>query len=70
MTTLNDEIAAFDGSKACLETEHLGKWVVFHSCELAGIYPTMEQAAADAVRRFGAGPYLIRQVGAYSISSA
>ena len=47
-----------------MERDHLGEWVVFHDEQCAGIYPTFEDAADDAIARFGAGPYLIREVGA------
>ena len=64
MTTVNDEIAAFESMRSDLEAEHLGEWVVIHEGKLAGVYRHMEEAAADAVQKFGRGPYLIRQVGA------
>jgi hypothetical protein len=64
MANVIEDIAAFDAMRPGLETEHLGEWVVFHERQLAGVYPTMEKAAEDAVRRFGRGPYLIRCVGA------
>jgi hypothetical protein len=35
---------------------------------LIGTYETFDQAARDAVRRFGRGPYLIRQVGSSPIT--
>ncbi len=68
MTTLSSQISAYKEMRAVLETDHFGKWVVFHSGELAGTYDTFEDAAEDAVRRFGRGPYLIRQVGAPPIT--
>jgi hypothetical protein len=61
--TVIEDIAAFDAMRSALESEHLGEWVVFHDRQLAGFYPTMERAAEEAVRRFGRGPYLIRQIG-------
>jgi hypothetical protein len=64
MVSVIQDIAAFDAMRSELESEHLGEWVVFHDRELVGFYPSMERAAEDAVRRFGRGPYLIRQVGA------
>ena len=66
MADLPSEIAAFAQMQSELEMTHLGKWVVFHNRALAGAYDTFEQAAKDAVSRFGRGPYLIRQVGASS----
>jgi hypothetical protein len=61
---LEREIAAFESMLPELEQHHLGKWVVFHESDFIGSFDTFENAAAEAVRRFGRGPYLIRQVGA------
>ena len=63
MTGLKNEIAAYDRMRPDLEIEHLGEWVVIHAEKLVGTYDSFEDAADDAVRRFGRGPYLIRQVG-------
>src|ERR1035437_5384319 len=46
-----------------LEEKHMGKWVLFHNETFFAVYGSFEAAADDAVRRFGRGPYLIRQVG-------
>ena len=64
MSNLNEEIAAFENMRNDLEVEHFGKWVVFHNKELVEIFDSFECAAADAVSRFGRGPYLIREIGA------
>jgi len=64
MSKLQDEIAAFEDMKDVLETEYFGKWVIFYNKELVGSFETFEDAAAEAVSRFGRGPYLIREVGA------
>ena len=63
MALLSEEIAAFERMKDELETDHFGKWVVIHDEKLIAVYDGFEQAAEDAVRHFGRGPYLIRQVG-------
>jgi hypothetical protein len=65
---LETEIAAFEARRAELEQHHMGKWVVFHGDEFVGAFDTLNNAAAEAVRRFGRGPYLIRQVGAPPVS--
>ena len=65
---LETEIQAFEARKAELEKHYKGKFVVFHGRELIGAFDTLDAAAADAVRRFGRGPYLIRQVGAPPVS--
>lgn len=64
MARLNDEITAYDRMRADLETQHNGQWVVIRDGALQGAYDEFEAAAEEAVRRFGRGPYLIRQVGA------
>lgn len=64
MPHLEKDLAAFTKMKAELETHHLGKWVVFHDGALIDSFDTFDSAASEAVRRFGGGPYLIRQVGA------
>ena len=64
MEVLSQEIAVYEGMQDRLEMDHFGKWVVVHEEELVGTYGTFEDAADEAIRRFGRGPYLIRQVGA------
>jgi hypothetical protein len=64
MPALEKEIAAFESSQQQLERDHLGKWVVIHEQEVVGIFDNFDAAASDAVRKFGHGPYLIRQIGA------
>ena len=61
--SLDRQIAAYEACRDAMERDHLGEWVVFHDEQCAGIYPTFEEAAEDAIARFGAGPYLIWQVG-------
>ena len=70
MTTLSKEIAAYDRLRNELETDHSGKWVVVHDEILVGTYEDFQDAATDAVGRFGRGPYLIRRVGAPAADSA
>lgn len=64
MAELDQEITAYNGMSAELEAHHMGKWVLVHDLGLIGVYDSFESAAEEAVRRFGRGPYLIRQVGA------
>lgn len=68
MSTLTQEITAYEGKRNELEADHPGKWVVFHDQDLVGVYDSFEEAATDAVQRFGHGPYLIREVGAPPIT--
>ena len=65
MAELDVEIAAYEAQHEELETHHLHKWVLFHEEEFCGAFDDFNAAASEAVRRFGRGPYLIRQVGAH-----
>jgi hypothetical protein len=64
MALLDSEIAAFEQMQPSLQADHPGKWIVIRGRELVGAYENFDMAAAEAVRQFGRGPYLIRQVGA------
>jgi hypothetical protein len=61
---INTDIAAYEVLRAELEANSTGKWVLIHERELVGVYGSFEETAEEAVRRFGRGPYLIRQIGA------
>lgn len=61
---IKEEIKAFEAQESSLEKHHMHKFVVFRGGELVGTWDDLNAAADDAVRRFGRGPYLIRQVGA------
>ena len=64
MPLLNQEIATYERLRPSLEAEHPMKWAVVHGETLVGTYADFQKAAEEAVRRFGRGPYLIRQIGA------
>jgi hypothetical protein len=68
MPDLNIEIAAYRAQLFDLERSHHGKWVVFHGPNNLGLFDTFDDAAKEAVRLFGRGPYLIRKIGAPPIS--
>jgi hypothetical protein len=68
MADLKDDIAVYDAMRSDLETKHLGKWVLVHNKNLVAVFDTFDQAANEAVRKFGRGPYLIRQVGAAPVT--
>ena len=63
VATLDENIAAYQKMRDYLETEHFGKWVLFYDEEFVGSYDDFQDAGYDAMKRFGRGPYLIRQVG-------
>ena len=64
MSLLSNEIAAYEEMHDVLEVDHFGEWVVIYDKQLVGTYDDFQAAAEEAVRLFGRGPYLIRQVGA------
>jgi len=64
MADLEAEIAAYEVARSDLEAKFTGKWVVFHDGKLVDTFDSFELAAEESVRRFGRGPYLIRQIGA------
>lgn len=64
MADINDDIAAYNVMRQELETNHTGKWVLFHERTLVSMHDSFESAAEEAVHKFGRGPYLIRQIGA------
>src|SRR5262249_34577648 len=67
VAALDAELAAYRQQANRLETNHLGKWVVFKDATLVAIHDSFDGAAKEATSRFGRGPYLIRQIGAAPI---
>lgn len=63
MKTLEREIQAYAKLRDQLEPESWGQWAVVYGDELIGVYELFTDAAATAVKRFGRGPCLIRQIG-------
>jgi hypothetical protein len=61
---LDTELSTYEAMKQELESHSMGKWVVLYDQKLIAVHESFEDAAEDAVKRFGRGPYLIRQVGA------
>ena len=68
MADVDKEIAAYDKLRLELESKHMGKWVLVHDEQLVSVFDSFNDAATDAVKRFGRGPYLIRQIGAPPIT--
>jgi hypothetical protein len=61
---LEVEIRTYEAKLEELKKHHSGKFVVIHGDDVIGAFDTFENAASDAVLKFGRGPYLIRQVDA------
>lgn len=68
MASVESDIQAYEAMSSELEQKHMGKWVIVCDLQLVGVFDSFESAAEDAVKRFGRGPYLIRQVGAPPIT--
>ena len=64
MAEIKENIAAYEVMRSDLEARHPGDWALVHDQKLIGTYQIFDDAAKDAVSRFGRGPYLIRQIGA------
>ena len=64
MADLDTELEAYERMRPDLEVKHTGKWVLLHNGQLIKVFDDFEATAEEAVRRFGRGPYLIRQVAA------
>ena len=62
---LERNIEAYEAMRETLERHHLHKFVVLHDAKFVDAFDSFHNAAREAVRRFGQGPYLIRQVGAH-----
>ncbi|MCW5557812.1 MAG: hypothetical protein KIT22_08275 [Verrucomicrobiae bacterium] len=68
MPDVKDDIVAYTAQQADLEAKHMGKWVLFRDQKLEGVFESFDETAEHAVKLFGRGPYLIRQVGAPALS--
>lgn len=65
---LEKELAQYRKLRAQLEKESIGKWVLIRDDDYVGTFDTLERAAEEATRRFGRGPYLLREVGAPDVT--
>ncbi len=61
-TLLKTEFDAYDKLRTELESKYTDQWVVIRGTDLVGVYAEFGDAAREAGKRFGRGPYLIRQV--------
>lgn len=62
MSVVTREIETFEAMRESLEQGHFGKCVLIVGEQLIGTHDSFQDAAMDANRQFGRGPYLIRQV--------
>ena len=63
VTTLEQEIDAYEAMRADLEEKYFDKWIIMRNSKVAGAFDSSEECIQFAVEEFGRGPYLIRQVG-------
>lgn len=66
VATLEENIEAYEARQEEMEKYYMGKYVVFYNREKIDSFDSFdsfEAAAEEAILRFGAEPYLIRQVG-------
>jgi hypothetical protein len=68
MAPLVQERKLFERLRPELEARSKGKWALIRDSEFVGTFDDFEAAAKEAVRRFGRGPYLIREVGAPDVT--
>ncbi len=62
MDALDKEIQAFEKQKSDLMKTHFGKFVIFKDEKFVNAFDTFDAAAKEAIKLFGRGPYLIREV--------
>ena len=61
--SLDDNIKAYESMSERLERDYPGKVVVIYDGNFYGSYDSVDNAAKEAIKNLGAGPYLMRQVG-------
>lgn len=59
----DEDVRAYDTRRSELERHYAGKFVVFHSGQLVGVYDDFDSAGDTVLRQFGDSPSLIRKVG-------
>ncbi len=63
VTTLEQEIDAYEAMRTDLEAKYFDKWIIMRNSEVVGAFDSSEECIRFAIEKFGRGPYLIRQVG-------
>jgi hypothetical protein len=63
-TELERELAAFQRDLPGLlaDPANVGKFALVHGDEVAGVYPTFDEALAAGYDRFGLDPFLVKEV--------
>jgi len=60
---LEEDLRAYEAKQSELEQQHSGKFVVFHSGRLVGVFDDFDAAGNAALLKFGNSPSLIRKIG-------
>jgi len=59
---LEEDLDLYFEIRTDLVERALNQFVLIHNSELVGVYPTLDQALADASSKFDPGTFLIKQV--------
>jgi hypothetical protein len=68
MTEMEADITAYEEHRQRLELDYTGRWVLIQARALVGVFDSFDEVVSEAVRRFGRGPYLIRQISDFTQS--
>jgi hypothetical protein len=60
--------ASREDARAVLEASAAGKWALIHGSDEVETFDSFDDAAAQAVKEFGVGSYLIRTAGASTVT--
>lgn len=60
---LVEETGFYEQNRDRFIREHVNRHLLIKGRELIGSYLTVDQAVGEGVRRFGAGPFLVRLAG-------
>jgi hypothetical protein len=60
---LSRENAAYEKVREQLLRHHLGKIALIHGDEVAGVFPTVDEALLEGYRRFGLVRMVLKQIG-------
>lgn len=63
MNALQEELETYVRREEELKKSAPGKFVVIKHSEVIGTFDSLDAALAEATRRFGLEPYLVRQIG-------
>jgi hypothetical protein len=59
---LDDELARFQEMKSDLLKTDAGKFALIRGKEFAGVFESLDTAYNEGVKRFGSGPFLVKQI--------